>query len=102
MVGKRERDSIGLDWNARSEVLLTSGLFPLDQIEDKLWDVRTVDIWFQRRGGTAEQFSRGNRDLDDETADALEEQDHDGHLCENAGVFESPDLRFAEDADIFF
>ena len=52
-------------------------------------------------GVAAEHFSHGKRNFDDETADALEEQDHDGHLGENPGVFQPPDLRFAEDADIF-
>ena len=48
-------------------------------------------------GVAAEYFSQGKRDLDDETADALEEQDHDGHLGENPGVFKSPGPWFAED-----
>lgn len=52
-------------------------------------------------GVAAEHFSHGRRDLDDETADALEEQDHDGHLGENPVVFQPPDLRFVEDAEIF-
>jgi len=41
MAGKRKKDSIGLDWHVRSEILLKSGSFPLDQIKDKLLDVRT-------------------------------------------------------------
>ena len=53
------------------------------------------------QGVAAEHFSHSKHDLDDETADALEEQDHDGHLGENPGVFQPPDLRFVEDAEIF-
>ena len=34
-------DSIGLDWNVRSQIFLTFGSLPLDQIGDKLWDIRT-------------------------------------------------------------
>ena len=100
MAGKRKKDSVDLDWNPRSEMLVAFASLPLDQIDDKLRDVRTGEIWL-RRGVVFEQFSHGNRDLDDETADALEQQDYDGHLCENPGVFQSPDLRFAEDAEIF-
>ena len=39
-------DSIDLDWNARSEILLFSASLPLDQINDELGDVRTGDIGF--------------------------------------------------------
>ena len=46
MAGKREKDSLGLDWYAQTEILLISGSLPLDQIEDKLWDVRTGEIGF--------------------------------------------------------
>jgi len=46
MAGKSVKDSVGLDWNGRSEILLTSGLLPLDQVDDKLWDIRTGDIGF--------------------------------------------------------
>jgi hypothetical protein len=46
MVRKREKDSIDLDWNTRSEILHTSGSLPLDQVGDKLWDVRTGDKGF--------------------------------------------------------
>jgi len=28
-------DSIGLDWNVRSQIFLTFGSLPLDQIDDK-------------------------------------------------------------------
>ena len=55
----------------------------------------------QRLGVAAEDFSHGKRDLDNETADTLEEQDHDGHLGENPGVFKSPGFRFVEDAEVF-
>ena len=41
MAGKREKDSINLDWNARFEILLAFGSLPLDEIGDKLWDLRT-------------------------------------------------------------
>jgi hypothetical protein len=34
-------------------------------------------------------------------ADALEEQNHDSHLGESPGVFQSPDLRFVENTEIF-
>ena len=50
MAGKRGKDFIGLDQNVRSEILLTSASLPLDQIGDKLWDVRTGEIGFQRLG----------------------------------------------------
>jgi hypothetical protein len=46
MAGKRKKDSVDLDWNARSEILLTSASLPLDQIDDKPWDVRTGEIGF--------------------------------------------------------
>jgi len=46
MAGKREKDSIELYWNARSEILLTSVSLPLDQISDKLRDDRTGEIEF--------------------------------------------------------
>ena len=39
-------DSIGLDWNVRSQIFLTFGSLPLDQIGDKLWDIRTGEIGF--------------------------------------------------------
>ena len=101
MAGERKKDSISLDWNVRFQIFLTFGSLPLDQIGDKLWDVRPGEIGSWRRGVAAVHFSDGKRDLDDETADALEEQDHDGHLCENSGIFQSPDLGFFEDAEIF-
>ena len=37
-------DSIGLEWNARSEILLVSASLPLDQIGDKFWDLRPGEI----------------------------------------------------------
>jgi len=49
MPGKRKKDSIGLDWNSRAEVLRSGKLLPLDQIDDKLWDVRTGEIGLRRR-----------------------------------------------------
>ena len=100
MAGKRKKDSVDLDWNPRSEMLVAFASLPLDQIDDKLRDVRTGEIWL-RRGVVFEQFSHGNRDLDDETADALEEEDYDGHLGENTGIFQSPDFGFVENAKIF-
>ena len=36
-------DSIGSVWNVRSQIFLTPGSLPLDQICDKLWDLRTGD-----------------------------------------------------------
>lgn len=81
-------------------ILLTSGSLSLDQAKDKLWDVRTGDIGFEWRGVAAEHFSHGERDFDDEPTDALEEQNYDGHMGEDPGVFQSPDLRFAEDAEV--
>jgi hypothetical protein len=46
MAEKREKKSIGLDWDIRSEICLISGSLPLNQTDDKLWDVRTGDIGF--------------------------------------------------------
>jgi hypothetical protein len=46
MAGKGEKDSLDLDWNIRSEILLVSASLPLDQIGDKLWDVWTGEIGF--------------------------------------------------------
>lgn len=46
MAGKRKKDSIGLDWNSRAEVLRSGKLLPLDQIGDKLWDIRTGEKGF--------------------------------------------------------
>ena len=37
-------DSIGLDWNVRSQIFLTPGSLPLDQIGDKLRDIRPGEI----------------------------------------------------------
>ena len=101
MAGKRKKDSNDTDWNVQSQIILPFASLPLDQIGDKLWDVRPGEVGFWRGGVAAEHFSHGKRDLDDETTDALEEQNHDGHLCENTGIFESSDLWFVEDAEIF-
>ena len=103
--GCQEKEKrIPLIWivNVRSGVLPCSYLsFPLDEIGNELWDIRTGEKGSWKRGVAAEHFSDGKGGLDDEAADALEEEDHDGHLCENTSVFESPCLRFFEDAEIF-
>ena len=46
MAGKRKNDSVSFDWNSWSEVLRDAALLPLDQIDDKLWDVGTGEIGF--------------------------------------------------------
>ena len=37
-------DSIDLDWNAQSGIFLTFASLPLDEIGDKLWDLRPGEI----------------------------------------------------------
>jgi len=41
---KKKKDSIGLDWNSRAEVLRSGKLLPLDQIGDKLRNFRAGEI----------------------------------------------------------
>ena len=91
-----------MDGESWGGVIRGANLLPLDQIEEEFWDIRSADKGSSRQLDVAEHFSQGQGDLDDETGNTFEEEYGDGHLGQNAGIFQSPDFWFVEDAEVVF
>jgi hypothetical protein len=75
--------------------------FPLNKVDDELRDLGSPDndkaIWV-----FDSFFSHGEGDLNDKLGDPFEEDRHQGQLTEDRAPFESSDLRFKEDIEVFF
>ncbi len=78
-------------------------LLPLNEIEDEFWCLWPGDKEVKgRRLILLEVVSESQSDLDDETGDSLEQDNDDGHLRKDPGVFHTPDFGFSEDGEVVF
>jgi len=47
-------------------------------------------------------FSEGQGDFDNEVSDSFEQNDDNGHLCEDGGTLQSAYFGFGKEAEVFF